>query len=1304
MRDRWQSLNNRITELRANEEIDEAIILAQEALNIARNFLEKNDIGYSLNASGNLYKTSNMRYEDAESCYLEAITIRRQLSDADSQGNLVINLVNLADLYITAGRSNQAASTYREAKDICHRLLFPTYDNYLPIIANNLAILYETQGQLDEAEFFYLESIEIDKRTFNNEGVFTSLLNLIELYIVREKSTEASRFYQEAKNIYQQIFLNTHGEYFAKIANNLAGLYESQGKLDEAESVYLDEIDIRCQLSGNTPDRKLAIKLNDLAAFYLNYGIKWIEAESLLLQANAILNELFDGTANVSIVLNLGHLGTLYTRQGRWKEAESILLEALKIYRQLSEETPDERSASIMVSLGNLYLEMGRYVDAEHFYLESYQIINKLSSPTAKRILATNLMSLGSLYTRQGQWVEAERTLTESLQIYEKLSDAAVVHEIAINYCRLAELSQLQSNWVKAKEEYLKALAIFRNCGVDICSQYFALALHGLANVYRSIGQWDLAEPLFQKAVDIYRKLTADKPNENLITCLCDLVLLYINQERWQEAELLCDECHSIYMELFHVSLVREVRVIIMNNYGLIYMAGRKSFKIAEGLFGLALKFSHLVYDNKPHFRMVVILQNSGLACIYQNKLEEAENLFLEAVKMAQKLFNDSANYELSMCFHNLGLLYIKQEKYREAKNFLSEAIKINHDLFPDSNHLNLVINHQHYALCLFNTQDYVESAKHFTIAARVEINVIADRFQGQTETERLAYRDRRQFSIDYLLSCLWYHLAEDTEAIAAAFEVIYLWKSIATAAEVALSAAISRSDDLELKQLAVERQQLTRQIIQITKKPPTENLEAYREEVKRLKAELNRCQKEIAAKVPQYDMMETTVDRQVIDRLVPAGAVLIDFVRFDLYDIIDNRVIEEQYLAFILGNDGLDKIKLVKLGTAAKIDELITNFRQVASDLDALDAFDRMGVATGARKQNLDLLLIPYQICGNELRQAIFDPLNLSADKDRVIFAPDGDLNLVPFGILPQDDGILSDRFSVRYISASRDLSPRLQPPPPASIGTIFANPNYDFPHPASICQTSTIEKSGTFSTLGSKLIPIPQTESFARKIAQGLGISCYSGDEAHTTNLRQLRSPRYLVIATHGLHGLDSEGGDRADPMQDTALALTGYNTYLSGGTLPSNLENGFFTARAVLELDLWGNQIAILLACSSGTGAVRQGEGIFGLKRALAIAGVNTLIVSLWDVPIEASILLMDKFFGYYRDGKGMPAAIALKEAQAFIRNISRTELENIDRGRTILKEIDEIIPSLREANKPLQHPVFWGAWICQDRKEF
>ncbi|MBE9143799.1 CHAT domain-containing protein [Planktothrix mougeotii] len=171
----------------------------------------------------------------------------------------------------------------------------------------------------------------------------------------------------------------------------------------------------------------------------------------------------------------------------------------------------------------------------------------------------------------------------------------------------------------------------------------------------------------------------------------------------------------------------------------------------------------------------------------------------------------------------------------------------------------------------------------------------------------------------------------------------------------------------------------------------------------------------------------------------------------------------------------------------------------------------------------------------------------------------------------------------------------------------------------------------------------------------------------------------------------------------LMRSGLALAGANTWTIGGNLPPEAGKGFLFAQDVAVLDLWQNELTILIACESGLGDVKIGEGVFGLRRAFAVAGCKTLVMSLWSVPTKASILLMDKFLDLLKSGYGRYEA--LTTAQNYIRSVTIQELQQFPLGQEILEELEIKLNWSPDyiTNNPntqvLNHPYFWAAWVCQ-----
>lgn len=103
-------------------------------------------------------------------------------------------------------------------------------------------------------------------------------------------------------------------------------------------------------------------------------------------------------------------------------------------------------------------------------------------------------------------------------------------------------------------------------------------------------------------------------------------------------------------------------------------------------------------------------------------------------------------------------------------------------------------------------------------------------------------------------------------------------------------------------------------------------------------------------------------------------------------------------------------------------------------------------------------------------------------------------------------------------------------------------------------------------------------------------------------------------------------------ANPLLRSGLALAGANVDLSSSG------GGVLTALEAANLDLWGTKLVTLSACDTGLGAVRNGEGVSGLRRSFVLAGAETLVMSLWPVSDYTTRQLMTSYYRGLKRGRG------------------------------------------------------------------
>ncbi|CAD5944344.1 CHAT domain-containing protein [Planktothrix agardhii 1806] len=877
-----------------------------------------------------------------------------------------------------------------------------------------------------------------------------------------------------------------------------------------------------------------------------------------------------------------------------------------------------------------------------------------------------------------------------------------------------------------------------------------AAAFNNLAFLYHQQGQLSQAEYFYQRSLNIIRRIFPDD-HVHVATSLDNLAGLLHSQGKLIEAESPYKESLEMRQRLFpgnHPDVARS-----LNNLATLYYTKEQFIDKAEDLYQEALRMRQELFEG-DHADIADSLNN--LAALYemQGKMDEAKLYYEQGLAMRRRLFLDD-HPDVAASLNNLAFFYYTQGLFKKAQELYQEAKEMFQRLFSDEDHPDVIRVLNNLALLLAARNLPSESLKLMQQVIAMDDRLLRANFAYSSERDRLLYIDNIRNNFDLFLSLISTYFSDSPEAAKIALDVVLKRKCITATALAAFNFAIysERYSHLqpEFQRLRSLREQLTHLMFDPPFIQPQEPQEQYRQRrhehqnlVTELQQECEQIEKQLASQVPEIQLQDQETDRRAVALALPEGSALVEFVRFDVYDFKADKLQPAQYLAFVLPARQPDAVQMILLGDAEPIERLIKVFRETISELRLKDLGLRPKAKPPQQKS--------YQEAGIKLREAIYNPIlkqvNL-AEYSHLIIAPDYELCLVPFGILPEEGRLLIDRYKISYLSTGRDiLRETIETERPASPPFIMADPDFNLSRsegfspqkspeglttngdesPEGLTTNDVIKRLG-----GEYFDPLPETGILAETVAQKLGVKPYLQQQALEPLFGRVNCPSILLIATHGyFNSIDSSetknssippllSGVRGEQIQGlrnsdrfstptidnslmrSGLALAGANTWKLGGNLPPEAGKGFLFAQDVAVLDLWANELTILIACESGLGDVKIGEGVLGLRRAFAVSGCKTLVMSLWSVPTKASILLMNQFLDLLKSGYGRYDALI--RAQEYIRSVKIEELQQFPLGEEILAELVEhrslMLDDIKNSPnfQPLAHPYFWAAWVCQ-----
>ena len=474
-------------------------------------------------------------------------------------------------------------------------------------------------------------------------------------------------------------------------------------------------------------------------------------------------------------------------------------------------------------------------------------------------------------------------------------------------------------------------------------------------------------------------------------------------------------------------------------------------------------------------------------------------------------------------------------------------------------------------------------------------------------------------------------------------------------------------------RKLLDELNATTAQLAQLALSPPVGTPAAEnRARILGLEAQKERLEVELGDHSTELRARLQPVTLEAVRSAIPGDAALLEFVVFRPFDPRAERNAEaygaRHYAAYVLRREGAPTG--VDLGPVTVIDEATDAMRAALRDPSRSD----------------------LQWRARDLDERVMRPLRESiGDATRLLISADGALNLVPFEALVNEHGrYLIDRFAMSYLTSGRDLLRMQVARLPRTEPVIVADPVFGEPASANgerairkpvvlRTQTRSITTGEDPSTM--YFAPLGATAEEARAIkALFPDARLFTGVRATKAAIQQLEAPRMLHIASHGFFLQDAAGDPVPVATAGSASPTRGVsaNTKVENPLLRSGLalaganlnhdraRDGILTALEASGLNLWGTKLVTLSACDTGVGEVRNGEGVYGLRRAFVLAGAETLVMSLWPVSDYIGREMMVAYYTGLRAGLGRGDALR----QAKLEMLKR-------KGR--------------------QHPFYWASFI-------
>lgn len=1034
---------------------------------------------------------------------------------------------------------------------------------------------YFDKKDYKSAEPYFVKSLLITKNVLGeNHSDYEYILNKLILIYKKDRNFKLLEALYLEKLVIIERKQGKLNSGYADYLMMLAFLYEDMHNLKLAEQYYKDELEIRKLLLGKYSNVYLK-KNGHLAVFYLvnkNYKSAEIYFKENIEILNAINSENSSDYAE-----NLNNLGILYSLMDDYKSALVYFKKALSINEKLLENN-NPIYIKNLTSIANSFRSLWEFNSAKYYYKQVIEIKQK-AGDINNQDYANNLIDLGFVYINIGDYKSADSCYKESQEITKKIAGIYDKHYIdGLSHLGLlySKIGDNKSALIYSKESLELTKESFGEMSLEYADNLFLVG-----NTYIKMNEYKTAEIHLKKCLEIKTKILGDNHPDN-VPVLSGLGLLYSDIADYKTAQ-------------FYYKKV------------------------------LQLQKNTVGEDNLEYS---TTLMDYAVFCSKIGDFKSAESLFIEALEIIKKVSGESNPY-YSQILNNLGRLYSDVGNNKKSEKYYKMAIEIRKSFLGD-NHPDYISSLNDLGLLYFKIDNYIESEKIFNEVFTLKTKDLITNFEWRSEIEREIY---------------WQKESDYFNMITESYS--YFYSIIPSSSELVYNSA------LVSKALMLEA---NRNFLDFLKTNKDSTLTASFNNLRGLRTYYSKLYSEGSNEFELMKKINHEADSLdlILSRKTSSYAASKKRIQTNWLDVQANLNLDEIAIEFEKYFDGKD-----------------STYHYMALLIKAGDKYPQLTRLCS----ETELSSFSTETELKELYNLIWKPLLPALNNIKTIYySPVGLLNNIPFhalfNIKDEKRNYVIDYYTLHQLTSTRYLALGLKQktneitePNIALFGGINYN---DIP----------TSKSDSVNELGMETAFLYKHINREINDSSRSGGSYLPGSKKEVDNIAELlkskqwdvslvedknasegkvkyfsgtNSKSILHIATHGFAFPDkveniknskyslingSKNYTASDnPMIRCGLLFGGANITWQGqndSVLNATNDDGILTAYELSQLDLSNTKLAVLSACETGKGSIQGSEGTFGLKRALKLAGVDNMIVSLWSVPDDATMQMMTLFY--------------------------------------------------------------------------